>query len=546
MKRCTIIVSLSALLICGEGQRPALAGTPGRPLGDDAHQRAQVADMFLYAAPTGKMKDATVFWHGGRYYVFCMYAKKRTGNDLTDYRNVWSAESDDGVHWRDVGAVIEDAPFPIWAMGVHRAGGRFVMNHGSFGAEGNQNVIRFWESPDLRTWTYTGEPRDLYPDARWYDRQSRLDCMTVLPVQERGRTVYYGYATGPGGFLRSEDGLSWEGLPPPRIDWDGLRPPMADDEGMLEIGGAECVNGRYYLVGGWFNMLGMSGYGTYTLVGESPVGPFRPDPAAYRLCGNSLRWVALWARFCRTDRDVLINGYVYDGYSYENGRTYLPPLKRAVADDGGHLRLGYWEGNDALKGDPLDLAAANVLLRHGAAPPEHRGASVRLCAGPEVNSFARVNVPSAIAVFDLALSAEQGLVIEGTLQASSQTPRVTAPGVGLFLEETPEAGTAILLEGTGRTCIGAVRLGERLSFEWEDVTGPGCASVKGMTPGRRHTFRLLLRGNLFEMYLDDLLVQTFNTTHTPDASGRTPQHLGLLVQNGTGVLDDLRAWRMRL
>jgi len=74
----------------------------------------------MYAPPTGKMKDATVFWHDGRYRMFSMYAKTYTGNDLNEYRNVWSAESDDGVHWRDVGPVIEDAPFPIWAMGVHR------------------------------------------------------------------------------------------------------------------------------------------------------------------------------------------------------------------------------------------------------------------------------------------------------------------------------------------------------------------------------------------------------------------------------------------
>lgn len=500
----------------------------------------------IYAPSTGKMKDAVVFRHDGRYYLFSMYAQQRTGNDVDDYRNVWSAESDDGVHWRDVGSVIEEAPFPIWAMAVHRVGETFVMNHGSFDSNGKQNVIRFWESPDLRTWTYTGGKRDLYPDERWYDRESRLDCMAVLPVRENGRTVYYGYATGPGGFLHSDDGLTWEGMPPTQIDWDDLCPPTDADEGMLEIGGAECIDGRYYLVGGWFNMLGMSGYGTFTLVGDSPTGPFRPDPAAYRLCGQSLRWVALWARFCRTEQDVLVNGYMYDGYTYEQGQTYLPPLKRAVVDGNGHLRLGYWKGNDALKGEPLDLGVAEILLRHGSSPVKHEGTAMLLSAEPEVSSVARVHVPSSIAVFDVLLPIEQGIVIEGALRAYCEHPRVNTPGIGLYLEKTPQTGTAILFEGMGCTRIGAVKLGKEIEFEWDDVIGPCCASVKGIVPERTYTFRLLLRENMFEMYLDDLLVQTFNTTHTPDMPGQSPCRIGLIVQNGFGQLDNLKAWRMTL
>jgi hypothetical protein len=45
--------------------------------------------------------------------------------------------------------VIKDAPFNIWAMAIHRVGGRFIMNHGSFTKLGVQNVLRFWESQDL-------------------------------------------------------------------------------------------------------------------------------------------------------------------------------------------------------------------------------------------------------------------------------------------------------------------------------------------------------------------------------------------------------------
>jgi len=501
----------------------------------------------LYTPSTGQFKDNTVFWHDGKYTLFAMYSKTSDRlSDLYYYRNVWSAESDDGVHWRDIGAVIEDAPFAICAMGVNRLGNRFIMNHGSYGPEGKQNVIRFWESSDLRTWTYTGKDRDLYPDARWYDESSRLDCMTVLPVVEGERTVYYGYATGPGGFLKSNDGIAWQGMPQPQIDWGGLQPPLiSPEEGILEIGGCHEIAGRFYLVGGWFNMMGMSGYGTYTLVGDGPVGPFRPDPVAYRLCGNSLRWVAIWARFCQTDRDVLVNGYMYDGFSYETGQTWLPPIKKAVLDEHQHLRLGYWPGNDVLKGTTIDLARAGTELRLGQESVTSTSCGFQLSAQPEIgssSSSARTNVPTSIVMLDVPLLIEQGVVVEGTLRANSQNPRTVAPGIGFYLEETSDEGTAIVLEGLGLTRIGQATLSATASFDWEDVTGPACATVTGIVPGKTYRFRLLLRKAMFELYLDDLLVQTFNTTHTPEKPGRTPKCLGLLVQNGIGLFENLSAF----
>lgn len=502
----------------------------------------------VYKPPRGRMKDAVVFWHDGRFHMFSMYAKdaQRTSDD--EYRNVWAAESEDGVHWRDVGPVIEDAPFLVIAMAVHRVGSLFVMNHGSLGAEGAQNVIRFWHSSDLRRWIYAGADRDLYPDARWYPRTSRLDCMAVVPVTRDGRTDWYGYATGPGGFLRSGDGISWEGVPRPPIDWCGIQPPpTGPEEGSLEIGGCTELDGRFYLAGGWFNTMGMPGYGTYTLAADGPAGPFRPDPAAYRLCGNSLRWVALWARFCRTDTETLVNGYMYDGFTYERGGAWLPPLKKAVVDGHGHLRLGYWAGNEALKGPPIDLQAAAPVPLAGTGAPRKTPEGLQIEAQPEVDSRWRLHVPTGLAMLDAPLPVEQGVVVEGTIEARCRNPRVVSPGIGFYLEETAEEGTAILWESFGLTRIGAAHPSTTgADFTWDDVVGPGCAAPAGIVPGRIHRFRLLLRGTMFEIYLDDLLVQTFNTAHVPDRPGRTPRRLGLLVQNGIGVFGSLRAWRMSL
>jgi hypothetical protein len=502
----------------------------------------------IYRPSVGRFKDGFVLWHKDQFYLFSMY----TLGDEAGFRNVWLATSHDGVHWKHGGPVIKDAPFNIWAMSVHRVGDRFIMNHGSFSRPGVQNVIRFWESTDLVHWTFMGHEADLVPDSRWYHPDSRLDCMSVVPVMENGRARYYGFATGPGGFLESDDGIHWSGMPQPRVEWGTVSPPPTPpDEGGFEVGGCHEIDGRYYLVGGWFNYMGSTGYGVYTLIADTPRGPFRADAAAYRLCGNSSRWVALWARFCPTDQDLLVNGYMYSGYTYETGETWLPPLKKAVVDSGGHLRLGYWKGNEALKGSPVNVDLSRCMKVH---PDAANGdcscsaATNRLViqAQPERNSILRTNVPATVAVLDNSFDFNKGVVIEGTIQATCRDRRLVAPSAGFYLEEQPGEGTAILFHTYGRTEIGTMTLTERVDFRPEDTIGPGCAARAGIAPHTNHHFRLLIRKNMFELYVDDMLVQTFNTTHGPAAVGRTPRRIGFIAENGQGLFQNVKAWSMNL
>jgi len=503
----------------------------------------------LYKPSVGRFKDGFILWHEGQFYLFSMY----TPDEEANFRNVWLATSPDGVRWKDVGPVIKEAPFQIWAMSVHRVGDKFILNHGSFTRPGVQNVIRFWESLDLVHWTFMRYEADLKPDPRWYHPDSRLDCMSVVPVTTDGKTKYYGYATGPGGFLESEDGLRWSGRPQPRVDWDVVPPPPTPrDEGGFEVGGCHPIGGKYYLVGGWFNYQGSTGYGVYTLVGDTPVGPFRADAAAYRLCGNSTRWVALWARFCPTETELLVNGYMYSGYTYETGETWLPPLKRAVVDANGHLRLGYWKGNDVLQAVPLNVDGGQFRKVYpedantACACTVSAASRLELQAQPERHSIVRTDVPTTIAVLDTPLDCDRGIVLTGTIQATCRDPRLVASSVGVFLEEKPGEGTAILLHGYGRTEIGKLSLQPGLVFTAEDVVGPGCAAPAGIIPHTNHAFRLLIRKNMFELYLDALLVQTFNTTHAPGGVGTTPRRVGFVAQNGQGVFENLCAWAMTL
>ena len=114
--------------------------------------------------------------------------------------------------------------------------------------------------------------------------------------------------------------------------------------------------------------------------------------------------------------------------------------------------------------------------------------------------------------------------------------------MGLYLEERSPGGrhgTAALLHTCRLSEIGTIRLDDNARFDVEDRVGYGCATVAGITPGAACSFRLLFRKDMFELYLNDLLVQTYRVN---GATGR----VGFVVRDGQATFDNLRAWRMNL
>ena len=103
---------------------------------------------------------------------------------------------------------------------------------------------------------------------------------------------------------------------------------------------------------------------------------------------------------------------------------------------------------------------------------------------------------SRAVMLDNALDTNHGLVLEGTLDV----PTARDGPVGLYLEYAASAGVAIIVRPGGVTELGPMR---------QDGSGfrPETRVDRQATFAGAVQFRLLLKGSLFEFYLNDHLVQ---------------------------------------
>ena len=476
----------------------------------------------LYRTQEGSLKDNCVVWHDGTYYLFTMYRFDEKGGEQDQWRNMWLATSTDGVHWKDVGPVIKNAPWGIYAMRVWQVGDRFLMNHGSFTGD-KQDVLRLWESDDLVHWKCLGPDYDIRrPDGQ------RIDHMDVISEEEGGKTVYYGYAVG--GLLRSDDGRKWKWI---------SELPLTDNLSVRvvqEPGGCQRIGDKYYLlVGGFYP--GSFEYAVATYIAAHPTGPFTPDYPTFRLNGYSGRdLVALWACYCRTPQGLLLSNYMLDPVGHF---WWHAPLKTPVVDSSGHLRMGYWKGNEALKGTAQPCELSQVQPNAGADLDIAKDQlTIKAPANPQIRWITPGKPNLALAYLDKAFDFDKGCVVEGSLKVTG-TDILVFPAVGICLEQKNDEATAILFETWGQTEIGTLHGTEAPRFESRDRTGYGCATVAGIQPGETGHYRLLIRKGIFEIYLNDLLVQTYSAENL---TGR----LGFIVQDGQGTFGTPKVWEMSL
>jgi hypothetical protein len=471
-----------------------MSGLPaaGEPVETESSSRTEAQRIFYTPTveKTGYMWDVWVHHHEGKYFLYYLSGSK----DGRGFDNISLAVSGDGITWREHGVVV---PLSKTARGMGSCGvwesksdklPKFLMNLMEF-RQDRGKVMFTLGSGDLVQWEDLGETTTFGPDPRWYEEKGRWVGISVVPDPKAG---YYGYWTGTPkegehhlfGFGRSKDGANWEMLPPPEVADMG--------PGWLrELGGAVRIGEKYYL------MLCIYQGEMTVAVGDRPEGPFGLQDKN----GRFLFGQTHFARFASGTEDALVAHHVMGPTGLDTPPIcYFAPLKRAVVDEEGILRLAYWEGNDRFKTRPVE---------------------VELPDSAEMEADRLVMLKNR---FDV----DQGLVLEGSFQ-DLKGGRFLSVDQGLYLEHGPGCGTALMILPHGVTQIGAMTAESKL-FRMDSFVNR--MERYGVNP----SFRLLLRDSQLEFYVNDRLIQCYSMPG--NATGR----IGIIHNGDPETIGELKAW----
>jgi hypothetical protein len=314
---------------------------------------------------------------------------------------------------------------------------------------GDKQDIMFATSTNLLDWTKVDEKHRFVQDKRWYKEKGRWDCIdTVL----RPDGSLYGYFTAdpdpakvtyrPCGFGFAE---SKDG-----ITWTALPPIEGDISG--EFGGIQKIGEKYYIIISEGRVA----------VGDRPEGPFYSQKKNTNVFGAGCD-IYFPRFFHNAPGGPLVNHF------YQNGTVHAAPLKSVEVGADGILRLKWWSGNDKLKATLVETKLVGVGTNYAA--------SLRL--------------------FDKKLDLGRAYVIEGVI--SDVLPQAKGEGKhGLFFDHGNGTGHCLLFASD------AVRFGEI------KADGSGLkvlqTSSRDMDFGSSLSFRLVILGDMMELYVNDYLM----------------------------------------
>lgn len=505
--------------------------------------------------------DNMVLYQDGWFYAFFGTGTHRTDGQPSVANGIDVYRSRDGLHFE---CIVENAcPIPTAVAGYcfHKIGEWWYYYPTCIDSEKGVH-FKIYRTRDFLDWEHLGDEHDSLPDRRIY--RERWDELCILEeTDETGAPVYYGYissepqdAVSPPacGMLRSTDGIHWQQLPPPAMEWGEL--PAQHGEVCI----AAKIDGRYYLDIAFRTFLDSYGYSVYTFAADTPFGPFRPVTEKFRLCGNSRRNITWLVHELSTPEGMLAAVWLsHDRLPEIPSRSFaLSTLKRLVCENGA-LRLGWWEKNAALADRSRPLA-----VQFAAAHPAPAVAAPRDAAQPVGPDRWHITASrdGVLLLSQPLFDKNSGIVLEGSFTCTDTRAGIHThhhpAGVGFYFEETPGQGVLMCAETQGVTRSGAFRYadhritdrdiykynGEGLVaarsgplqgtclFDFDDTVGPfGHASYAGIRHGKKHTFRLLARMDYFELYIDDLYVQTYTLPDT--VTGR----IGVCVFDGSCELE---------
>ena len=503
----------------------------------------------------------------------CYYALFGTGRKSEHNPDAYPialdiASSTDGVHWQFVARDTVEIIGAHAGFGIKRIGEYFYYYPTCSNPE--QGVhFKVFRTRNFTDWEYMGPQYDVAPDRSLY--HERWDEMHVIEDVEHGDTIYYGYISSetmedigePGvAMLKSRDGISWQVLPPVAIEWGEL------PSHHMELNFVEKIGDRYYLNASGRMYLDSYGYALYTFVGDSPYGPFKPDIEMFRLAGHSRACIS-WLGHTLNSPDGLLAALwlSHDRNPDIPSQSFaIGPLKRLICDRG-HLRLGYWKQNDAAKARRITLDLSKCEVVHPAAPAKTERDTINtLGDGSLVLSASR---DGQIALLDAPFDRKRGFIIEGYVKVGENRGHIAthqhATAAGFYFEAGPGNGTAMILDTLGLTRSGFLRYADHkitdrniyadsgegmvrarsgelqgtLAFEFDDTVGPfGHASYGGVRHKKTHHFRIIAQGDYFELYIDDLYVQTYLLPET--MSGR----VGFMCFDGVCEYTEISAWEI--
>jgi len=440
------------------------------------------------------------------------------------------ATSKDGVIWKEYGTILKKSEKntswmgtgSIWPSENYKKDGKFIMNYSEWRPE---QTIFFAESTDLIKWNKLGDDYAFRIDDRWYSKDptwypivsGRWDCIASVSRKEGGRYGYWTADLKPSlgkfgfGFGYTEDGIRWEAQAPPKIDWESHE--YSKPKFSMEIVGMAKIGDYYY------GIAHIGEFANCTFMSKEPQGPFWPAKKNYyTLAGSATNCV----RFHETPEGPLIH---YTAWDQHYKVCYFSPLKQALIDSEGILRLGWWDGNNKLKDKEIKVTAKKET----------------------VNGL-------KITMLDNKFDTDSGIILEGTmdlagcdvfkndkadilsdkgkdiLEKESSDLLTRNRLSGIYVEYDKEIGTAFLIDSKGVTKYGSVK------------SDGSCFSCHGhinreynfSSPAR---FRLLLKEALMEFYLNDIMIQAH--TMVRPATGK----LGIIINGNNEILKDLKAWK---
>ncbi|MHB1356418.1 MAG: hypothetical protein ACYCZF_10635 [Anaerolineae bacterium] len=515
-----------------------------------------------------KAWDNLVVYDTGFFYAFFATGHKSERNPTGYATSLDVARSGDGVHWE---FIARDQCFLEGAhagYGVKKIGDYFYYYPTCSDHFRNETVhFKVFRTQDFLDWEYLGKQYDVHRDGRYY-RARWEEIMIMDDFDDNGRPVMYGYVScennpeypPSAAMVKSYDGISWEVLPPVKIEW-GETPAQHGEQNFVFK-----LDGKYYFSNTFRAYMDTYGFGAYTFVGDSPFGPFKPDLEMFRLSGNSRREVTWFSHYTHLpDGTILAALWLsHDPPPEIPSQSFgIGALKKYITCNG-HLRLAWWEGTEAAKGAEVNDHSVSMAF-----PTQKALSSKDSLTASNGSIEITADRNGVIVLLNHEFNRERGFIIEGDLTAteSSQATHQHAVGAGFYFEGVPGEGVAMVPDTLGVTRSGTLRYADHritdfdiyqriglvqwrsgaldgtLAFDYDDTVGPfGHASYCGIRNGRKHGFRLLARGDYFELYIDNLYVQTYLL---PETSGvETRIRAGLCVFEGRCVFENIRIWEM--